>query len=112
MQLKINPSKCRSFSLSSGKPTAITFNLETIEQDRHKFLGSQITFYSKPEETYSFISTNLEDKLRRIDSLLIRGEYKAKMYKQYALPCAVLCSPYTSYRQQIWINSTLSVTVT
>ena len=89
MQLKLKSSKCRSFSFSSGKPTAITFNLvgnaiETIEQDPHKFQGSQITFYGKPEEAYNYILTHIEDKLR--------GEYKAKMSCRFMLTVHAISS--------------------
>ncbi len=52
MKLKLKPIKCKSFSLVSGKPTALIFTLDnidmqTIQSNPHKFLGSQITFSGK-----------------------------------------------------------------
>ena len=58
MGLVLKPSKCRSLSITSGKPTTNTFSLKdisdfqnpkvihlkTLEDDPFKFLGSTITF--------------------------------------------------------------------
>ncbi len=46
--------------------------METIQSNPHKFLCSQITFSGKQSE--------------RIDSLQVRGEHKASIYKNYPFP--------------------------
>ncbi len=93
MGLKLKPSKCRTFSIVSGKPTAVSFALgesllETIENDPHKFLGHNITFNGKQSETFAYIQNYFSERLERIDSLLIRGEYKIEIYKKYLLPAS------------------------
>ncbi len=87
MKLKLTLIKCKLFLIVSGKPTPVIFTLdnidmETIQSNPHKFLGSQITFSGKQSEICNHVLTRLE----RIDSLQVRGEYKAHIYKNYLLP--------------------------
>ena len=91
MNLKFKPAKCKSFSIVSGKPNSIQFTLndvamDTIEKEPHKFLGSQITFSGKQEHTFKYIHDHFLCRLKRIDSTLIRGEYKIRIMKDYLLP--------------------------
>ena len=49
MGMKIKPSKCRSFSLKSGKPSEVNFSIEnynvpSIAFDEQKFLGRVLFF--------------------------------------------------------------------
>ncbi len=60
--------------------------METIQSNPHKFLGSQITFSGKQSEIYKHVSNHILTRLERIDSLLVRGEYKARIYTNYLLP--------------------------
>ena len=93
MGLKLKPSKCKSLSLVSGQPQSINFQmgddiLETLEEQPHKFLGSTITFCNKQSEIYQIVLEHFETRLKRIDNLLIRNEYKIKMYIDYLLPAS------------------------
>ena len=63
MGMKIKPSKCRSFSLSSGKPNIIQFNFEnynipSISEEEQKFLGRVLFFTgkSRADDTLQFIN--------------------------------------------------------
>ncbi len=60
--------------------------METIQFNPHKFPGSQITFSRKQSEIYSHVSNHILTRLERIDSIQVRGEYKARIYKNYLLP--------------------------
>ncbi len=91
MGLKLKPVKCRSLSIVTGKPTAVPFildnvPLDTLDTSPHKFLGSTITFSGKQSETYKVIYDHISSRLKHIDSLEIRNEYKLKIYKDYLLP--------------------------
>ena len=97
MGLILKPSKCRSLSITSGKPTNITFtlkdpnsdnliNLKTLEDDPFKFFGSTITFRNTAAENYDILNDMLTKKLENLDKCLIRGEYKVAIYSRYLLP--------------------------
>lgn len=91
MNLKLKPSKCRSLSISSGKSSAVSFYIEndvisTLDQEPHKFLGSTITFSGKQKDVLSTVKDHFAIKLKLIDDLLVRGEYKIKMYRDYLQP--------------------------
>ena len=93
MNLKLKPSKCRSLSLCGGKPKAVPFYIDgtplsTLDESPHKFLGSTITFSGKQKDTYKLIMEHFKTKLQYIDSLLVRNEYKLKMFKDYLLPAS------------------------
>ncbi len=66
--------------------TLDNIDMETIQSNPHKFLGSQITFSGKQSEIYSQVSNHILIRLERIDSLQVSGEYKARIYKNYLLP--------------------------
>ncbi len=91
MKLKFKPIKCKLFSIINGKPTPMIFTLdnidmETIQSNPHKFLGPQITFPGKQSEICNHVSNHILTRLERIDSLQVRGEYRARIYKNYLLP--------------------------
>ncbi len=91
MGLKLKPVKCRSLSITTGKPTPVSFTLDNIPLDTldtspHKFLGSTITFSGKQQETYNVIYEHLTSRMKHIDCMEIRSEYKLKIYKDYLLP--------------------------
>ncbi len=93
MGLTLKPIKCRSLSLSSGKPNAIVFNLnniplDTLDNSPHKFLGSTVTFSGKQSEIFNVVHNHFQTRLESINELKIRNEYKMKMYKDYLLPAS------------------------
>ena len=93
MGLKLKPSKCRSLSIVSGSSCDIPFtidgvNLETLKTKHHKFLGSSITYSGKQSDIFEIISDHFSTRLKNIDSLLIRDEYKVKIYSEYLLPAS------------------------
>ena len=104
MNLKLKPVKCKSLSIVSGKPTPIVFNLSgndvnSIENEPHKFLGSHLNFSGKQEEDLVFDSVrdHLVTRLDRIDNLLVRGEYIT-----FSLH-AGSCSPFMTLQKQIFL---------
>ena len=91
MGLKLKPSKCRSLSIVSGKPTSINFqlndsNIPTLEEEPHKFLGSLITFNNTATDIYNYLESKIKSGLENIDKSLIRNEFKLKVYSDYYLP--------------------------
>ena len=91
MGLKLKPAKCRSLSIRSGKPTKIDYfigndRVKTVDEDPQKFLGSLISFSGKTEETFEFIKAKIETPINRINSTLVRNEYKLALYAKYLLP--------------------------
>ena len=95
MGLILKPSKCKSLSIQAGKSNDVTFvleddkqvktHIETLTESSHKFLGSLITFNSKPQDYFDHLSNIFKDKLENIDKSKIRGEYKLAIYERYAL---------------------------
>ena len=91
MGMKIKPTKCRSFSLSSGKPKIIQFNFEnnvipSISEEEQKFLGRVLFFNGKSEECYNLLENVITKKMNNLDQTLIRDEYKLEIYQMYILP--------------------------
>ena len=72
-------SKVVEFQLSDHAIGSILDNPE-------KFLGSQITYHGKQNETFDFVKTAIQKSLTNIDSTNIREEYKLRVYSQYLLP--------------------------
>ena len=76
MGLIFKPSKCRSHSIQSGKPSNVTFVLnddknlqapiETLQENSHKFLGSVVTFSNKPQEYFELFILSLKTNLRTL----------------------------------------------
>ena len=69
MGLAFKPSKCRSLSIVSGKPTNVPFYLHTqtpinsVITHPHKFLGSVITPTCSPSDYFSHMREKLEENL-------------------------------------------------
>ena len=91
MGLKLKPRKCRSLSIRAGKSVEIGFSLGesvigSILHDRcHKFLGGIYTFDFSVTSVASVIKDRVSDQLKNIDDLLVRNEYKARIYIDYFL---------------------------
>ena len=90
MGMKLKPSKCRSFSIKSGKPSVVPFHIgenhiPSIAHEEQKFLGKVIFFSCKSKETLAYFKETLETKLKHIDETEIRNENKMWIYKNYFL---------------------------
>ena len=90
MFLTVRAKKCRSLSISGGKPTVIDFSLAreqiaSVQNNPIKFLGSHITFKMKTSETYDFIRHKVESTLTNIDGVNIKNEYELRIPNDYAL---------------------------
>ena len=91
MGLKLKPSKCRSFSLSSGKPSIIHFTIKNslvpsiAEEDQH-YLGAKVFFLGKESEVVKELSTRTKSTLDNMDKTAVRSEYKLAVYSRYLLP--------------------------
>ena len=91
MGLKLKPCKCVSFSITSGKPTPVYFKIGeheiiTLQEGPHKFLGSRLTFNGKQSDIYNLVYEYFDTRLHWINDLLVRDEYKLKMFRDYVLP--------------------------
>ena len=91
MGMKLKPSKCRSFSLSGGRPEAVSFSIgdypiPSIRDEEQKFLGKLLFFKGKPEETYKLIHDTLTEGIENINNAMVRNEYKLWIYSNYFLP--------------------------
>ena len=91
MGMKIKPSKCRSFSLKSGSPSIVHFNIEenvipSIAEEEQTFLGRLLFFSGKSEECFEHLKTVIKEKIENLDKTLIRPEFKMEIYKMYILP--------------------------
>ena len=89
--MKLKPSKCRSFSLRSGKPEAIHFNIgesviPSIRDEEQKFLGKLLFFKGKSEDTFNHISEIFKEGIDRIEKSMVRNEFKLWIYANYFLP--------------------------
>ena len=73
MGMKLKPSKCRSFSISSGKAQSIPFyigenRVSSVKDEEQKFLGKVISFSGKSEDTFNLIKDILKPVLERIEA--------------------------------------------
>jgi hypothetical protein len=80
MGLKLKPSKCRTFSISSGSPSNTSFFIDenripTIQEEEQKFLGKLLFYSGKSDETYQHINETFSKQLENIDKLAVRDEY-------------------------------------
>ena len=81
MGMRLKPSKCRSFSLKSGKPTQVLFQLDgknilTLFEDEQKYLGKLIFPLGKSDDTFQHLKSIFSEKLENIDSVKNRNEHK------------------------------------
>ena len=92
MGMRLKPSKCRTFSISSGSPSSTTSffigqdKIPTIAEEEQKFLGKVLFFTGKSEETFSLVKDAFTKQLDNIDKLAVRNEYKMWIYSNYFLP--------------------------
>ena len=91
MGMKLKPSKCRSFSISSGKPTDVPFfigndRVPSIRDEEQKFLGKLLFFSGKSEETFNLIKDTFKEAMDNIENSSVRNEYKLWIYSSYLLP--------------------------
>ena len=91
MGLKLKPRKCRSLSIRAGRSEEVVFSLgdsaiASILHDKcHKFLGGIYTFDCSVPSVAAVIEESVGDRLRNIDELLVRDEYKVRIYADYFL---------------------------
>lgn len=96
MGFLLKSSKCKSHSISSGKPKDITFKLKNKQNDiiqidnlvnnEHKFLGQILMFENSPSDHFKLLKSKLESKLDNLDSTAIKSEYKLAVYSKYLIP--------------------------
>ena len=91
MGLKLKPQKCRSLSVRAGKSVELAFSLgdseiRSILHDRcHKFLGGFYTFDCSAASVATVIKERVSEQLKNIDELLVRDEFKVRIYADYFL---------------------------
>ena len=91
MGLKLKPRKCKSLSVVSGKSREVSFALgnddigSILHEKFHKFLGGFYTFKSSSGAVTEMIRDKISDQLKNIDKLLVRNEYKVRIYADYLL---------------------------
>ena len=91
MGLKLKPRKCRSLSIKAGKSVDLVFTLgeseisSILHDAYHKFLGGFYTFDFTASSVADVIKKRVSDQLKNIDSLLVRDEYKVRIYSEYFL---------------------------
>ena len=78
MGMRLKPSKCRHFSVSSGQPKDIPFHIghtriPSIRDEDQKFLGRLLFFSGKSEETFQHIKDTLKNALENIEASLVRS---------------------------------------
>ena len=76
MGMKLKPSKCRSFSLTSGKPEAIKFKIgdnevASIRDEEQKLLGKLIFFKGKSEEVFSHIRDIFKEGIANFEMAMV-----------------------------------------
>ena len=91
MNLILEPTKCKSLTISSGRSKAVKFQLSDYEinsivDSPEKFLGSRITYSGSQREINSYIFDGIKESLENIDRSKIRDEYKLHVYNNYLLP--------------------------
>ena len=69
MGMKVKPSKCRSFSIPSGKPSNVHFLIEgnivpSIQEEEQKFLGRVLFYDGNSEECFNLLKKNIEELVR------------------------------------------------
>ena len=91
MGMKIKPSKCRSFSIKSGLPDIVNFDIEgyqvpSIANEEQKFLGRVLFFKGKSAECFQLLESKIKEKLENLEKTAVRNEFKIEIYKIYILP--------------------------
>ena len=60
--------------------------IKSLQDDSHKYLGQTLTFKNTAKDHLEFLSSILELKLKNLDSVSVRSEYKISTYDRYLLP--------------------------
>ena len=89
MKLK-SSSKCRTFSIQSGTPKSLHFQIKettipTIKKEEQKFFGRVLFFDDKSSDTFGFISECLKKKINNLDATHIQNQYKLWIYQKYLM---------------------------
>ena len=93
MNLFLKPAKCCSLSLKSGSfDRTRTFSLQgqeigTIADSPMKFLGSMVYPKHQKSKAADHLEGKLSSLMRQVDSLPLRGSYKAQIYSDYVSAC-------------------------
>ena len=91
MGMKLKPSKCRSFSIRSGKPVIINYDIEgykvpSIAEEEQKFLGRVLFFSGKSQDCFNLLKSVIKEKLENLGNTAVRNEFKIEVYNIYILP--------------------------
>ena len=84
MGMKIKPSKCRSFSLSSVRPSVVPFDFEgynvpSIADEEQKFLGRVLFYSGKAQDCFTLLNDVSKTKLDNLDKTLIGTKFKLEI---------------------------------
>ena len=108
MGLKLKPRKCRSLTVRAGKSEEVVFSLgeseiASILHDKyHKFLGGFYVFDFSATSVAAVIKERVGDQLKNIDDLLVRNEYKVRIYSDYFLgSCCFIFSEHDLNKSHI-----------
>ena len=91
MGLKLKPRKCKSLSLKAGKSINIEFMLgdsligSILHDAHHRFLGGIYSFACSSSTVTSVVKEKISTQLNNINELLVRNEYKVRIYSEYFL---------------------------
>ena len=91
MGMLLKPSKCRSFSIKSGKPEIVHFSIgdkivPSIAEEEQKFLGRVLFFEGKSQQCFDLLKEKVLEKINNLDNTAVRSEFKLEIYKIYILP--------------------------
>ena len=89
--MKLKPSKCRSFSLKSGSPEIVHFDIEgykipSIAEEEQKFLGRVLFYSGKSKDCFNLLESVIKEKIENLDNTAVRSEFKLEIYQIYILP--------------------------
>ena len=84
--------------------------ISSILHDKyHKFLGGFYTFEFTTASVADVIGDKISDQLRNIDSLLVRSEYKVRIYAEYLLgACRFMFAIHDLNRSQLHVLESLT----
>jgi hypothetical protein len=90
MGLRLKPSKCRTFSVSSGSSKIVAFDIAGVPipstaSEEQKFLGKVMFYSGKESDTFDYFQTKFKEKLDFLDKAAIRNEFKLWVYSNYFL---------------------------
>ena len=91
MGLRLKPRKCKSLLIKAGKSVDIEFLLgdsligSILHDAHHWFLGGIYSFAFSSSAVTSVVKEKISAQLNNIDELLVRNEYKVRIYSEYFL---------------------------